>query len=130
MTDKQAINESIKHWEKMIAWVETQDGEGNVNSDIMQKNIKQMWYSDDCPLCQKYVESEEEYECTDCPLGKKFEPCDNGLKVSAWNKVSDAGIWKDWLKHARVMLKQLESLRADIIVDEIVAVALRLEKRI
>ena len=107
MTKKQAIEKSIKHWERMIEWVKKQPSTNRVNYGKMEKDIKEWWNSKDCSLCKKYYESS--YDCEECPLTIKYKKCTSFDSI--YKKIDNSNTWAEWLKHAKIMLRQLRSLR-------------------
>lgn len=105
MTRKQAIEESIKHWERMIEWAEKQPKQDKVSFLRMEDELDESWSGDFCALCKGY--------CATCPLRKKYGYCNIKNPKNAWGKVYSSKTWSEWLKHAKVMLRQLKSLRKE-----------------
>ena len=104
ITKEQAIKDSIKHWERMIAWAKKQPKLYMAHPDDMKKAIGENWGKDYCTLCTRYYKA----CCYFCPLAKKHGSCiDNG---NHFVKVSFSYRWGDWVKNAKIMLKQLRSL--------------------
>lgn len=106
MTKQQAIKKSIAHWVRMIEWVKKQPKDELVSMDKMLVSIKEYWDEEHCYLCKLYVRS-----CNRCPLAKTYGSCDAYFTDSVWQKVNTSATWGEWLIHAKVMLKQLRSLR-------------------
>ena len=100
----EAIEESIKHWKRMIRWVKKQDKDDLVSQYTMGDDIKEVWSSSDCALCAIF-----EVNCSNCPLGIRYGSCGFGSK-NAWIEVTQSDRWGEWLINAKVMLKQLKSL--------------------
>jgi len=109
MTWKQAIEESIAHWKRMIAWVNKRSGSAFVDPDQMYKSLGETWGSSDCPLCERA--SLTEGMCDNCPLARKYGSCGDEDEKNVWQKVAYSTRWVEWLRHARQMLRQLKSLR-------------------
>jgi len=110
MTEKQAIWKSILHWRRMIKWVKKQHPKEDTATIKMRMEIKTDWNADGCALCTLFRLSGA---CSQCPLAKKYDKC-SGLdedKKNAWVDVALSDTWRDWLKAAHRLLKQLESLR-------------------
>ncbi len=107
MTKAQAIKKSIEHWERMIAWVKKQPQTDKPYYFAIEGAIGEDWSDEHCPLCEFYLSV-----CNKCPLQKKHGHCSGYEKdrYNNWNKVFNARTWKTWLKHAKVLLKQLKSL--------------------
>lgn len=102
-----AIKDTIKHWEDMIEWVEKQPPTFKPDVFKMFHKIEQDWFDESCALCKISFNS----LCTDCPLAEKFGKCiGRDPRKNAWILVHDASTWKEWLTHAKVLLKQLKSL--------------------
>jgi len=103
MTKKQAIADSIAHWERMVQWAKEQPKEDNTDYLYMFRKIKEGWYGDYCALCH-YAEI-----CDNCPTTKASHPECNSMR-STWKKVSNSKTWGEWVKNAEKMLKLLKSL--------------------
>ena len=116
MTDKQAINDSVAHWKRMIWWVieicilNPLFLFKRPNDEEMENIILESWYADFCPLCKKYFIKNHSEECNRCPLKIKYGECDNPKNKNRWIKVNKAKTWLTWLIHAFGMLRQLKSL--------------------
>ena len=111
----QAIKDSIKHWERMIKWVKTQEVD-SVSEKAMDVALNgEDWYGPSCPLCD--LMSENNWLCYSCPLfiivGRCSE-CEDGYDdnppINSWSKVNDSATWTGWLIGAKSMLKELKSL--------------------
>jgi len=100
-----AIKGSIAHWEKMIAWVETQNPGGLPFSIGMKDEIGESW-RDACPLCTTYV-----CHMPICPLSIANHTC--GEEFSPWDKVNNSYTWAEWIINAKNMLKVLNNLDTD-----------------
>jgi len=110
MTERQAINNSIAHWKRMIWWVieicilnpfNLFRRPSYIN---MKLAIGEYWQAKDCALCEKYNSF---LNCSRCPLGKK----DNCKAMgSMWRKIDLSKTWRVWFIHAVGMLRQLKSL--------------------
>ena len=108
----EALNESIKHWERMITFAKTRKGKEFVSDVEMFTVIGETWNSGSCPLCKLHL-----YGCSKCILRILYGNCDNletsltGTYENVWSEVSNANIWSDWIKNANVMVKQLTEAR-------------------
>ena len=112
--ERKVIEDTVAHWEKMIAWADKQGemwqrsaGEFGLNQNVtdMYEAIGEIPGSLHCPLCQTYK------RCTDCPLSKKFGSCNDG----AGNLYRDTSMerhrsWSQWTKAARTFLEQIKGL--------------------
>ena len=104
MTKYYALVGAVAHWERMIAWVKTQDSRYHVNIDIMHSALRTNWDDNRCDtLCSNYYEGGD---CDDCPMSPR---CDNDQ--SLWMQFSSDLTWRDWLKTANKMLKKLIRMR-------------------
>lgn len=97
----------LDHYDRMIAWAETQNPRSKVNSDEMRICISEWWYSDDCPLCKTY-QNEFSEDCVKCPVYKKSK--NYYCRGTPWIKMDDSKTWKTWLKYAKLEREFLESL--------------------
>jgi len=107
----EATANSIDHWKKMINWAKTQIPDQRVTGWKMFKEIKETWSSDDCPLCQAFFHLDvTDYDlCKHCPLRVIFGSCNKKQEMNAWQDVSNAKTWGEWLEAAEVMLQQLQA---------------------
>lgn len=102
--NKQAIEDSISHWKRMIKWVSKYENkEAFPNQAEMELHLGETWNGEYCPLCIAYSLS-----CHSCPLTEIGKSCDDDR--SPWQKVDRSLTWNTWLKHAKIMLKTLKSL--------------------
>lgn len=113
MTEQQAIEESIAHWERMIKLVEKYGVKDNPPSSwVMYRLIGEHWGGHYCSLCRQYrFEYEDWVYCFHCPLFIEYGPCTDPDSPNAWHRVAGSLTWAEWLTNARIMLEQLRSLR-------------------
>ncbi len=105
MTEQEAVQESIEHWERMILWVDGLNNKNDrPNDDKMTDAIDESWYGEYCLLCKEFK------GCQACPLKISFGVCTNDDSKNAWKLVRHSKTWKGWLKNANKMLKQIKSL--------------------
>ncbi len=120
-----AIDQSIKHWQRMIEWAKERDGkieDEHPDSFLMAVEIGENWQGDTCPLCAFIFRRDPHGKCVaggcdNCPLAQKQGYCSQQTDMSprknnAWLLVSHAHTWGGWLAYAAVMLEQLQSLKA------------------
>ncbi len=105
----QATQQSIDHWKRMIEWAESQDPTEVAEHHRMEQEIAESWYSDDCPLCKRFLQGSDEL-CEECPLRVVFGNCSDLLTANAWSDVRWARTWDEWLEAADVTLLQLETV--------------------
>lgn len=105
MTKKMAIRKTLAHWRRMIVWAMTQDPQDRASRMAMKGEIGEIWTSDHCPLCSKYMYGSF---CRRCPLRLEYGAC-GGLR-NAWNSVNEAETWGEWIPAAIKMAAQVESL--------------------
>jgi hypothetical protein len=110
---KEAIEKSIEHWEKMIAFAETLPQEERPCYYKMLIGIGEDWHGGHCPLCEIFTVSIDEdgtreVECTKCPLNTGWKGCNQ--VDSPWKRVNNSLTWKEWLIRAKEMLAVLKEL--------------------
>ena len=99
---KQAIKDSIAHWERMIAYAQRQRASVCPSPREMLAALGEMWSSNDCPLCKLFSDG-----CRHCPL------CDRYLYTccTEWTDVAHADTWGEWVEAAHELLKLLKKIR-------------------
>ena len=111
MTNKQALEKSIKHWQDNVCQLKKWNSQGKI---ILNSGCK-CWYIDNecgeisfdsccCALCIHLRE-----ECDLCPLYKIFERCNT--PDSAWRKCYEATSNKTIIKSAENMVATLIKCR-------------------
>lgn len=108
MTEQEAIQASIEHWERMIKWAEGRKSKAHPSMDKMYNEIGEHWEGDYCEICMRSI------GCKTCPLFKKYGHCvvfEDEQADNNYSKVVKAKTWHDWLKEAYIMLNQLKSLK-------------------
>jgi hypothetical protein len=89
--------EALDHYDRMIKWAKTQNSGGAPDVQIMEKELKESWFSGDCPYCKKYnfcMSSEV------CPLQTKVERIHTSCCDGLWINLSISPTWKKWIKNA------------------------------
>lgn len=102
-----AIQDSIAHWERMIAYVKTLDKEQDSNRHYLKDKINEAWLGYDCPLCTLY-----EDDCSTCPL-YNYEQTECDDEDSLWQNVNDSTTWGDWIVNANRMLNALKAIYSE-----------------
>ena len=116
-SEQESITLSIRHWKRMIDFVHTMRIPMCDLKCIMESTLDETWGGDFCALCtwQTWKHRHELLSmrdiCSDCPLATIEGPCGFG---GQWTKVVFATSRKQWLIHARKLLKQLESLVKEV----------------
>lgn len=105
-----ALNKSIKHYEKMIAWAKKQNKKEISNENVMWKSIGEHWHSNSCSLCELFV-------CSKCPFGRKYGYCGKLKNKNKWIKLVTAHNWKEWIKGAKQVKFQLFMTKLSVIFD-------------
>jgi hypothetical protein len=108
-----AIDNSIAHWERMIAWAKRQPRSAKVSPVKMRDEIAETWDGVHCSLCRLF-----RCDCISCPLERFYGHCGSLYTENAWAAVartwakkSGPQTWRTWLKHANVMLNQLKTTK-------------------
>jgi len=116
---KKALDESLKHWERMIRWADKQPLDTPVSQVEMKEDIGETWIGEDCSLCKIFEDSSNDMFCQSnrlgliCPLYTKFGVCgvSGGVSTNLWHTVSTSKTWGDWVVNAKKFYSQLESLK-------------------
>lgn len=103
---EKSIKKSIEHWERMIAWVRTQDPNAEINAEKMENAIGESWHKTYCSLCQTF-----NIKCWICPLGQSAGPCSSWY--SPWKYVNNSKTYGEWLSAAEEMLRELLRVNVD-----------------
>ena len=95
--------EALDHYDRMIAWAETQDKDIKVNSIRMNIALGELWGGLDCAYCRLFWAG---LNCRTgeimCPLkkrgGYRMNDCCNGL----WDKLNKhSDTWEEWIANAK-----------------------------
>ena len=104
--------EELALWQKMIEVAEKLPKNKLPYLSDINYHINADWSGYYSPLCQKYIVT----KCTKCPLAKHYDLCDNNN--SNYLKICNAQSWKEWIRYARVMVKQLKGcIRKECVED-------------
>lgn len=93
----------------MIRWAREQDPDGYPHYSCMEEEIGESWFSDDCPLCRRFLH-EANATCRNCPLRIIFGCCSDPSALNAWSEIRQSLTWSEWLEAAEVMLAQLKAV--------------------
>jgi hypothetical protein len=108
MTKKQAIKESIAHWERMIKYMKRR--RRFIDVYTMKMESGEAWLGKDCALCTEYYKSDDtENCCMDCPLDDAEHCCFDD--VGLWEQVQYATDRKSRIKAMENMLVVLKTLK-------------------
>jgi len=107
-----ATTECIAHWEKMLAWAETQPEAKIKDQSEMQEAIDEAWNGDYCSLCIAFTNDDTENECEACPLFLMGYEC--SATESPFVQVLRARTWGGWVINAKEMLKALKETLDEI----------------
>jgi len=89
--------ETLEHYDRMIAWAETQPSMDKSDFAAMVNAIGDSWCSTDCPYCKGHY-----HDCRTfgggicCDLFTEKGCCDG-----KWEKLNESEIWEDWIKNAK-----------------------------
>lgn len=98
------FDESITHWERMIAWAEKQPGNQNINYVAMARGIRETWFGEYCILCAFFNKNAK---CLGCPLENRDDGCCSGL----WYEVATSSNWGEWIERAKDVLAYIKEKR-------------------
>ena len=115
ITMREDIKKSLKHWFRMRKFVRSIIRNERENllpdmrpySNILGSNIKETWFSVDCPLCYKYLHGEN--SCDNCPILVFDTYCNN--ESSIWKKINKSKTWIEWLENSNAMIYLLWKTR-------------------
>ena len=95
------VEKSIEHYDRMIKWAEKLEDKSTVaKREFMFDSLGEVWGSANCNLCQNY-------RCDYCPLQIFYGRCGASNVLNNWRKLNQVTNWKDWIKEANKMKKQL-----------------------
>lgn len=107
MNLQEAVEKTIRHWERMTAWVFQCNPEDRVDAEKMELALGESWYAKNCALCQYVHENyRQDEDCSECMLAQK---CIN--PSSPWYKLNYSKTWRAWQKYAYILLTHLRSLK-------------------
>jgi hypothetical protein len=103
MSEKEAIKETIKHWERMIRWAKERDKSETVNPHNMVLELKEWWNGEHCPLCEKFGKR----SCGKCPPCRTCGVCSGQIYIGTnlWGKVNSSLTWGEWTKECKIIFK-------------------------
>jgi hypothetical protein len=121
---KKALEESIEHWEKMVACAEKLPAKDIQYKTKMEAQIGVSWSAHDCNLCRMFLVLAEDSNaiCVHpvhglCPLAFEGEWCFN--PESLWRKVNSSLSWGGWLENAQDMLACLKGILEEADEDKL-----------
>lgn len=88
---------SIRHYKRMIRWVEKQDPNEKPYSGLMWTEINEQWGGHDCAYCKLY----KGVSCELCALAKC---CESG----AWYELDKSRTWAEWIDNAHLVIKYIK----------------------
>ena len=105
MNDREAIQKSLEHWERMRECVAGMPENANilVYKHDMFNEIGETTGAHDCALCQKYFDS----TCDDCPLRLEDDWCTH---ASTFDKAACSETAGEFVENAGAMITQLRRL--------------------
>lgn len=108
MSEKEAIQKSIEHWKRMIAWAETQPQENKIWYCEMVTKIGEMPNTEHCALCREYKQGFR--LCGTCPLYRKYGACWDEECENLYYKCTSIHTCGEFVEYGKLFLVQLESL--------------------
>jgi len=106
LTEEQAIEATIKHWETMIAYAKTRLASDFVSSSEMVDDIETTWTGVFCALCQRKIDTANKVPC---PLIGKI--C-SGRCHPFWYDVTYSATWKEWIRNANKLLEEIRYVQS------------------
>ena len=101
----EVLEQGVRHYDRMIEWVESQAGTDVVDPDRMREELGEWWVRQDCALCQMFDACDK----GKCPILLAGQGC---LRPQSYfNRMTAARTWADWLKWARQLRDLLATLR-------------------
>ena len=87
---------TLRHYDRMIAWAETQHGDARVHIKEMTNAIVEGWHSHDCPVCEENIGKNP------CPLRLYNDICyGTACCGTLWCNMNESYTWSDWIKAAK-----------------------------
>ena len=88
--------ETLRHYDRMIAWASKQNGDARVDIKEMANAIGEHWHSRDCPVCKENIVKNP------CPLKLDGNVCYGvGCCGTLWNTMNHTLTWSDWIQAAK-----------------------------
>lgn len=103
MTLKEALEDSIAHWERMIEWAKRQPPEKAVKYTEMAYCINEEPNESHCALCKYSLEF-----CNRCLVLKYDTSC--CLLGSIYREAVSPDTWGEWAESAKLMLDLLQTI--------------------
>ena len=105
MTEQEAIQKSIAHWERMVKWADDREP-GTCKFSTMHDLLGEIPTSGYCSLC-KFDSSND---CNMCPLFREYGYCD--WVGESYYEACHSQSWTGFVKHGKRLIEQLKSLVA------------------
>lgn len=105
------LEESIAHWDRMVAWMKKQKHYYDPDTDDMRDAIGEHWYGDHCPCCKhaQSLSGRNDF-CVDCPIViAGFKNCQE--VGNPWLSVAESETNEEWLNNADKMILFLEEVK-------------------
>ena len=100
---KEALQKSIEHWERMVAWAKKQDKKLKFDRDYMCLEIGESTGPGGCTLCSIYYLG----DCYGCPLDEKY----NCLRPDSPYRVClSSKTWSDFVKNGTAFIAIMKGL--------------------
>lgn len=106
------FKESIDHYIRMIEYSKKKDPELLSNTNVMEAELGETWFSSDCPMCTVYSILTP-VPCVQCPLSstKDKKHCTYTLNCceGKWSTLNLSKPWREWTKNAEELKKYIEN---------------------
>lgn len=113
MTEIQAVDKALAHWERMQAWVKLQPEEDAVSGSGMKFAIGETWEGKYCACCKFTRSLSDIMDCYLCPIAIAGEErCD--YPNSSWQLVDMSETWGEWLENSHAMISLLKRGKAKL----------------
>lgn len=116
MTTKDLVDESVAHYDRMIAWVT-----GKIERSAPYHNhiyvvkidmlgyIEEIWNEVYCPLCKEYLND----GCAGCPYSEKYGICPDRDSQNSWWHINLSKSWVELKSALEAVRDQLQSLEVE-----------------
>ena len=91
---------TVKHYDRMIKWAETQKPTARHYDYIMLKELGVNWGALYCPYCKQYGLFYGVEKCRKCPLMGDMNDDNPSCCSGLWSNMQMSMNWAQWVDHA------------------------------